>query len=286
MTVDGHGRRLHRAVLGHAGDGPGHRDHATRSSRSTCSACRSSRSASCRATPTAATASAAPARARCSPAARRCGSAPERTVEQAQAAGRRGARGGGGRHRVRAPGASASPAPTCGIGLFELAGSSRSGSICRRLDQRRSRPDAGPTAATSARSRSTPTPARSRSSRYASVNDVGRVVNPMIVRGQLDGGAVQGIGQALCEHVVYDARDRPAADRQLHGLRDAARRHASRDFTTRVRRVDAVPDQPAGRQGRRRARHHRRDAGGGQCGGRRARARRPRRAPPSSCRCR
>jgi len=41
--------------------------------------------------------------------------------------------------------------------------------------------------------------------RYSSVNDVGRVVNPMIVRGQLDGGAVQGIGQALCEAVVYDA---------------------------------------------------------------------------------
>jgi carbon-monoxide dehydrogenase large subunit len=39
---------------------------------------------------------------------------------------------------------------------------------------------------------------------YASVNDIGRVVNPMIVRGQLDGGAVQGIGQALCEHMVYD----------------------------------------------------------------------------------
>jgi len=39
---------------------------------------------------------------------------------------------------------------------------------------------------------------------YASVNDVGRVVNPMIVRGQLDGGAVQGMGQALCEHLVYD----------------------------------------------------------------------------------
>ena len=39
---------------------------------------------------------------------------------------------------------------------------------------------------------------------YSSVNDVGRVVNPMIVRGQLDGGAVQGIGQALCEQVVYD----------------------------------------------------------------------------------
>ncbi|TAN10679.1 MAG: xanthine dehydrogenase family protein molybdopterin-binding subunit [Burkholderiaceae bacterium] len=39
---------------------------------------------------------------------------------------------------------------------------------------------------------------------YASVNDVGRVVNPTIVRGQLEGGAVQGIGQAFLERVVYD----------------------------------------------------------------------------------
>ena len=39
---------------------------------------------------------------------------------------------------------------------------------------------------------------------YASMNDVGRVVNPTIVRGQLDGGAVQGMGQALCEAIHYD----------------------------------------------------------------------------------
>jgi carbon-monoxide dehydrogenase large subunit len=39
---------------------------------------------------------------------------------------------------------------------------------------------------------------------YASVNDIGRVVSPAIVRGQIEGGAVQGIGQALCEEVVYD----------------------------------------------------------------------------------
>jgi carbon-monoxide dehydrogenase large subunit len=39
---------------------------------------------------------------------------------------------------------------------------------------------------------------------YWSVNDVGRVVNPMIVEGQLEGGAVQGIGQALSERFVYD----------------------------------------------------------------------------------
>ena len=39
---------------------------------------------------------------------------------------------------------------------------------------------------------------------YWSVNDVGRVVNPMIVIGQLEGGATQGMGQALCENFVYD----------------------------------------------------------------------------------
>jgi carbon-monoxide dehydrogenase large subunit len=39
---------------------------------------------------------------------------------------------------------------------------------------------------------------------YTSVNDIGRVVSPQIARGQVEGGAVQGIGQALCEQVVYD----------------------------------------------------------------------------------
>jgi carbon-monoxide dehydrogenase large subunit len=38
---------------------------------------------------------------------------------------------------------------------------------------------------------------------YASVSDIGRVVSPVIVRGQVEGGALQGIGQALCEQVVY-----------------------------------------------------------------------------------
>lgn len=39
---------------------------------------------------------------------------------------------------------------------------------------------------------------------YMSANDAGRVVNPLIVEGQIVGGALQGIGQALCEGVVYD----------------------------------------------------------------------------------
>ena len=39
---------------------------------------------------------------------------------------------------------------------------------------------------------------------YSSVNDVGRVISPTIVRGQLEGGAVQGIGQALYENLIYE----------------------------------------------------------------------------------
>jgi carbon-monoxide dehydrogenase large subunit len=40
--------------------------------------------------------------------------------------------------------------------------------------------------------------------KYACVNDFGIVVNPLVVAGQLHGGVVQGIGQALMEMTVYD----------------------------------------------------------------------------------
>ena len=40
--------------------------------------------------------------------------------------------------------------------------------------------------------------------RYVGVDDVGNVINPMIVDGQLHGGIVQGVGQALTEGAVYD----------------------------------------------------------------------------------
>jgi carbon-monoxide dehydrogenase large subunit len=40
--------------------------------------------------------------------------------------------------------------------------------------------------------------------RYVAVDDVGNVINPMIVDGQLHGGIAQGVAQALWEHGVYD----------------------------------------------------------------------------------
>jgi carbon-monoxide dehydrogenase large subunit len=40
--------------------------------------------------------------------------------------------------------------------------------------------------------------------RYFVVDDLGHVLNPLIVRGQIHGGVIQGLGQALLEHQVYD----------------------------------------------------------------------------------
>jgi len=42
---------------------------------------------------------------------------------------------------------------------------------------------------------------------YWCVDDVGTVINPMIVEGQIQGGIAQGLGQALCEHCVYDTEN-------------------------------------------------------------------------------
>ena len=36
------------------------------------------------------------------------------------------------------------------------------------------------------------------------MDDVGRMVNPLLVKGQIHGGVVQGLGQALFEDLVYD----------------------------------------------------------------------------------
>src|SRR2546425_9003831 len=40
--------------------------------------------------------------------------------------------------------------------------------------------------------------------RYVAVDDCGRVINHVLLEGQLHGGILQGIGQALIEHCVYE----------------------------------------------------------------------------------
>jgi carbon-monoxide dehydrogenase large subunit len=40
--------------------------------------------------------------------------------------------------------------------------------------------------------------------RYCAIDDVGKVINPMLVAGQVHGGVAQGVGQAILENTVYD----------------------------------------------------------------------------------
>ncbi len=47
--------------------------------------------------------------------------------------------------------------------------------------------------------------------RYVCVDDCGRMVNPALVEGQVQGGVVQGLGGALLEHCAYDAGGQPLA---------------------------------------------------------------------------
>ena len=82
---------------------------------------------------------------------------------------------------------------------------------------------------------------------YWAVDDIGTVINPMIVEGQVHGGVAQGIGQALYEHCLYDADERPTALGLVHGLRAAARRRPA-GVRRRIRREPALHAQPARRE--------------------------------------
>ena len=45
--------------------------------------------------------------------------------------------------------------------------------------------------------------------KYVSVHDVGKILNPLIVEGQIVGGFAHGVGGALMEEMVYDADGNP-----------------------------------------------------------------------------
>lgn len=90
-----------------------------------------------------------------------------------------------------------------GIGLFELAAKQGGGRIVASGDAKAGAPS-WPNACHVCEVEVDPDTGTVDVVAYASVNDIGRVISPVIVRGQVEGGAVQGIGQALCEQVVYD----------------------------------------------------------------------------------
>ena len=104
--------------------------------------------------------------------------------------------------------------------------------------------------------------------RWTAVDDFGKLINPMIVEGQVHGGVAQGIGQALMEGAHLRQR-RPAADGELHGLLHAARRRPALVQGRHDR--DALPVQSARHQGLRRSGRDRLAAGRHQRHHRRAR---------------
>lgn len=82
--------------------------------------------------------------------------------------------------------------------------------------------------------------------KYAAVDDVGKVINPMIVEGQIQGGIAQGVGQALWEHGVY------SNDGQLltGSMMDYAMPKASGLVTSKVGRIETPsPHNPLGVKG-------------------------------------
>jgi carbon-monoxide dehydrogenase large subunit len=80
--------------------------------------------------------------------------------------------------------------------------------------------------------------------RYTSIDDVGRCINPLIVHGQTHGAIVQGVGQAICEQVYLD----PDSGQPLTGsLMDYGMPHADQvpSFRTEIAEV-LSPTNPLG----------------------------------------
>jgi carbon-monoxide dehydrogenase large subunit len=81
---------------------------------------------------------------------------------------------------------------------------------------------------------------------YVAVDDVGKVINPMIVEGQIQGGIAQGVGQALWEHGVYGDNGQLLSGSMM----DYAMPKASGLVTSKVGRTETPsPHNPLGVKG-------------------------------------
>ncbi len=97
--------------------------------------------------------------------------------------------------------------------------------------------------------------------KYTCVDDIGTVINPMIVEGQVHGGLAQGIAQALWEEAVYDDSGTLVSGSFVDYLLPTSADTISFDVAAQL---DGLDHQHARHQGRRRGRHHRLDPGGRQ----------------------
>jgi len=101
--------------------------------------------------------------------------------------------------------------------------------------------------------------------RYSVVDDVGTVINPLLLKGQIVGGVAQGVGQILMEDIQFDS------DGQIltGSFMDYAMPRATDISAVEVKEQSgADQDQSTRRQRRGRSRLRRRDACGRQCAGR------------------
>jgi carbon-monoxide dehydrogenase large subunit len=104
-----------------------------------------------------------------------------------------------------------------GIDIMELAGKLRSGlkvpeGVPDMLDVshvHEAAPSAFPNGAHVAEVEIDPETGSIEVVKYTMVNDFGTVINPLLVEGQSHGGVMQGIGQAMFEHVVYSEDGQP-----------------------------------------------------------------------------
>ena len=90
--------------------------------------------------------------------------------------------------------------PACGLHLFELA--ARGPLVAEAAFT--GRMPAHPTGAAVCEVEVDPETGALEVTRYTCVDDVGQPINPLIVEGQVHGGIVQGLGQALSEQVLFE----------------------------------------------------------------------------------
>ena len=97
--------------------------------------------------------------------------------------------------------------------------------------------------------------------RHVTVDDAGRILNPVLAEGQRHGGIAQGVAQALLEEVRYDPDGNPLTSTLVDYAAITATELPSFEL---VASETPTTDQPAGRQGHRRGGDHRIDPGGAE----------------------